>query len=117
VQQTRKNPLTTLTMVGSRLDLCRAKLPHGGAPKPVTAAAKRTRSLFSSVKGHFQTRGRNSAATVRGTEWLQTDTCAGTMTKVLRGSVTVRDFTLRKNKVVKAGHSYFAHAPVVKKRR
>jgi hypothetical protein len=39
------------------------------------------------------------------------------MTKVLRGSVTVRDFTLRKNKVVKAGHSYFAHAPVVKKRR
>ena len=39
------------------------------------------------------------------------DTCAGTMTKVMLGKVTVRDLTLRKNKTLKAGQSYFAKAP------
>jgi hypothetical protein len=39
-----------------------------------------------------------------------TDTCAGTLTAVTRGSVVVRDFRLRKNKVVKAGHKYLARA-------
>jgi hypothetical protein len=40
-----------------------------------------------------------------------TDTCAGTLTVVNRGVVVVRDFTLRKNKTVRAGHRYFAKAP------
>jgi len=59
--------------------------------------------------------GRNSTATVRGTKWSMTDTCAGTTTKVTRGSVMVRDLTLKKNRLVKAGHSYFARAPKAKK--
>ena len=44
------------------------------------------------------------------TMWTMTDTCAGTLTAVSRGTVTVRDFRLRKNKTVKAGHHYFAKA-------
>lgn len=108
--QTRKNPLTTLSMVGSSLDKC-SRLPKGGARKPVAAARKRRRTLFSDVKGHFRTRGRNSAATVRGTQWTQTDTCKSTVTIVQRGSVVVRDFRLRKNHTVKAGHRYVAKAP------
>ena len=63
------------------------------------------------MKGRFRTRGRNSSATVRGTKWTMTDTCAGTLTAVKQGSVVVRDFTLKKNKTVKAGHHYFARAP------
>jgi hypothetical protein len=39
------------------------------------------------------------------------DSCAGTLTKVVRGTVTVRDFTLRKNVTVKAHHKYLARAP------
>jgi sugar lactone lactonase YvrE len=109
-QQTRKNPLTTISMTGSKLGAC-SKLPHGGSPKATAAARKRSRSLFSNVKGHFRTRGRNSSATVRGTAFTMKDTCAGTVTSVSRGSVTVRDFTLRKNVKLKAHQKYFAKSP------
>jgi hypothetical protein len=46
-----------------------------------------------------------------------TDTCAGTLTSVSRGVVVVRDFRLRKNKTIKAGHRYFARAPKARKRK
>jgi hypothetical protein len=113
--QTRKNPLTTVSMVGAGLSSC-SRLPRGGAPR-VVAAKKRRRTLFSNVKGRFRSRGRNSTATVRGTSWTMTDTCKGTLTSVKTGSVTVRDFNLRKTRVVAAGHSYLARAPLRKKPR
>jgi hypothetical protein len=116
-QQTKKNPLTTLSMTGGGLKGCSTKVPRGGTPKPATQAAKRRRTLFSNVKGRFRTRGRSSSATVRGTVWRMTDTCQGTLTAVKRGSVVVRDFRLRKNKVVRAGGTYLARAGLVKKRR
>lgn len=117
-QQTKKNPLTTLSMTGGGLSGCKTKVPSGGATKPAAhAAAKRRRTLFSDVKGRFRTRGRNSSATVRGTSWRMTDTCAGTLTSVKRGSVVVHDFRLRKNKIVRAGGTYLARSSLVKKRR
>jgi hypothetical protein len=116
IGQTRKNPLTTLSMTGGSLNAC-SKLPRGGSRKVAAAARKRKRTLFSNVKGRFRTRGRNSTATVRGTSWTMTDTCSGTRTTVKTGSVQVHDFTLRKNKIVKAGHSYLARAPLTKKKR
>jgi hypothetical protein len=109
IQQARKNPLTTISMTGGGLGACHTTLPSGGAPKRASAAAAR-RTLFSNVHGHFRSRGRNSAATVRGTQWTMTDTCAGTLTSVKRGSVVVRDFRLRKNVVVRAGHKYLARS-------
>jgi hypothetical protein len=111
VQQSRKNPLTTLSMTGAGLNKCKARLPKGGAAK------KRSRTLFSSVKGHFRTRGRNSAATVRGTKYTVTDSCAGTLTIVKQGSVVVRDFTLRKNKTLRTGQRYLARPPRTAQRR
>jgi hypothetical protein len=118
VQQTSKNHLTTLSMVAGGLNGCKAKLPKGGSPKQsVGAAGKRRRTLFSSVKGRFRTRGRNSSATVRGTKWRVTDTCSGTKTTVTQGSVMVRDLTLKRNVLVKAGHSYLARAPLRKKKK
>jgi hypothetical protein len=116
IGQGRKNSLTTLSMTGSGLNSC-SKLPRGGARKVAAARKRKRRTLFSDVKGRFRTRGRNSNATVRGTSWTMTDTCSGTLTRVKTGSVKVRDFTLRKTKVVKAGHSYLARAPLKKKRR
>jgi hypothetical protein len=107
--QTRKNPLTTLTMGGGNLKACHIGIPRGGA------AASKGRRLFGSAHGSFRTRGRNSSATVRGTEWTMADTCAGTLTTVKSGTVLVRDFRLRKNKVVKAGHKYLARSFRLKK--
>jgi hypothetical protein len=114
VVQATKNPLTTISMTGGGLGTC-SKLPPGGSPKVATASRTRRRTLFSSVKGHFSTRGRNSSATARGTSWTMTDTCAGTRTTVKTGTVQIRDFELRKTISVRAGHSYLAHAPLRKK--
>jgi hypothetical protein len=69
------------------------------------------RTLWGNGKGRFQTRGRYSAATVRGTKWVVQDRCDGTLTRVLRGVVRVRDFRARKNVNVRAGQRYLAKAP------
>jgi hypothetical protein len=73
-------------------------------------------SLWGSGKGKFRTNGKYSSATVRGTIWLTQDRCDGTLTKVKRGIVSVRDFKLRKTVSVKAGHSYLARAASSAKR-
>jgi hypothetical protein len=79
--------------------------------KLVPAAKKaRSRRLWGSGKGRFRTRGRNSSATVRGTTWLQKDTCTTTTTIVHEGVVIVKDFAKRKNVRVKAGKRYTARA-------
>ena len=66
--------------------------------------------LWGSGKGKFRTDGKYSSATVRGTIWLVQDQCNGTLTKVKRGTVAVRDFKRKKTVSVKAGHSYLARA-------
>jgi hypothetical protein len=80
--------------------------------RTATAAAKRkkkkSRSLWGEGKGNFRTTGRFSSATVRGTKWLVTDRCGTTVTRVVQGSVTVRDFAKRKTVVVRAGKKYVA---------
>lgn len=110
VTQPHNNPLTTVSLTRTGLHSC-SRLPRGGSPKRARSARARSRSLFSRVHGRFRTRGRNSSATVRGTEYLVKDTCAGTLTLVMRGVVKVRDFVLKKNITVRAGHKYFARAP------
>ena len=67
--------------------------------------------LRGTAKGRFRTTGRFAAATVRGTDWGVRDRCDGTLTLVRDGVVVVRDFRLRKNVVVRAGHTYLAKAP------
>ena len=61
--------------------------------------------------GQFQTRGRYSAATVRGTTWDTIERCDGTVTLVFSGTVDVYDFGLHKTIAVHAGHGYLAQAP------
>ena len=67
------------------------------------------RRLWASDRGgRFRTHGRNSVATVRGTRWVTTETCAGTRTTVTAGAVAVRDLRRKRTVVVRAGHSYLA---------
>lgn len=76
----------------------------------VLAKKRPVRKLWGSGKGRFRTRGRYSAATVRGTKWLTQDFCDGTLTAVEEGTVIVRDISRQKNVIVPAGKSYFAEA-------
>ena len=106
----RSRGLTELRLKGSSFRRCRA----GGAGERAGAAqvSRRTiRRLRANARGRFRTRGRNSSATVRGTIWTTTDRCDGTLTKVTRGKVVVRDFRRRRNITLTAGKSYLARAP------
>ena len=103
VTQTRgAKPLTTLKLVEK---LARCPTAKRGAQ---TSAKRRKRRLWGDGKGSFRTSGRRSAATVSGTKWLVEDSCAGTLTRVVRGKVRVRDFKKRKTVTVKAGKRYLA---------
>jgi DNA-binding beta-propeller fold protein YncE len=104
VLQSRKSALTTLTLKGASFRNC----PRG---KRARAAASIRRRLRANARGRFRTRGRHSAATVRGTVWLTADRCDGTLTKVTRGRVAVRDFRRKRTVVVRRGKSYLARAP------
>jgi hypothetical protein len=56
----------------------------------------------------FRTRGRHSAATVRGTVWLTANRCDRTLTHVPRRRVAVRDFRRRRTILLRAGKNYLA---------
>lgn len=58
--------------------------------------------------GKYETHGRDSVAAVRGTKWLTTDTCAGTVIKVFEGAVAVRPKRGKgKAVLVRAGGRHF----------
>ena len=110
VRQKRETKPTTEIRVGSAAygKNC------GGVPKAGRASAARSKKrlgrLFGNGKGRFRTRGRFSAATVRGTIWLTEDRCDGTRTSVTKGRVAVFDFGKNRRVTVKAGRSYLARA-------
>ena len=96
VRQSRKRSargLTDLVLKGSSFRRCNV-----GSGKGASAALSRRqiRQLRANARGRFRTSGRNSSATVRGTEWGVIDRCDGTLTKVRRGKVVVRDFRRKK---------------------
>ena len=84
----------------------------GSRVASVATAARRPRSgrrLWGSDRGgRFRTHGKHSHATVRGTRWVVADTCAGTLTRVTRGSVIVRDKVRDKRVLLEAGERYLA---------
>jgi hypothetical protein len=98
--------LTTLALKGSSFRRCARR----GRGKRASASASIRRRLRANARGRFRTRGRHSAATVRGTVWLTADRCDGTLTRVTRGRVAVRDFRRKRTVIVRAGKSYLARA-------
>jgi hypothetical protein len=74
------------------------------------APAKGNTLWAKDKRGRYRTHGRNSVAVVRGTEWTTTETCAGTVTRVIHGAVSVRDKRTGRSVLVKAGHAYTARA-------
>ncbi len=100
ITQTKgSKPRTTLAMTG--------KLSCGSG-NARAAAKKKKRRLWGNGKGRFRTKGKHSAATVLGTKWLVEDRCNGTLTKVVRGKVSVQQFKPRRTIRLRAGQQYFA---------
>ena len=66
------------------------------------------RRLWGDGKGKFRTKGRYSAATVRGTKWLVQDGCRYTRTRVTQGVIAVRDNVRKRTIIVRKGKSYTA---------
>jgi hypothetical protein len=106
LQSRRSRGLTDVVLKGASFSSCR----RAGGGKRAIAAASIRRRLRANARGRFRTRGRHSAATVRGTAWLTADRCDGTLTKVARGRVAVRDFRRKRTVLVRAGKSYLARA-------
>ena len=87
LQKADSKPITELRLVG-KLEGCR------GAR---VAAKHNGRRLWGVGKGLFRTRGRRSATTASGTNWLVEDRCDGsTLTRVRAGVVKVQDFERRR---------------------
>jgi hypothetical protein len=78
----------------------------------IAAVSKKTLQLLHGSDNHakFRTKGRYSAATIRGTVWTIADRCDGTLVHVTRGLVDVTDFVRHITVAVHAGHSYLALA-------
>lgn len=104
---------TELRLRGGDFGQCAASAPASGTAARAAAAPKKVRRLWGSGKGRFTTRGKNAAATVRGTVWSVTDRCDGTFTRVESGIVVVKDLLRLRTKVVRAGESLL----IPKKRR
>ena len=84
---------------------------HNAADVNATIASSKTLQLLhASARGRFTTRGRYSAATVRGTKWTVADRCDGTLTRDITDSVSVTDFVRHKTIILHAGQSYLARA-------
>jgi hypothetical protein len=112
-----KKPKALVTDLFLKGEIARSQCaPLKGARSATDAATKKKGpksalgKLWGSGKGKFRTDGKYSSATVRGTIWLVQDECDGTLTKVKRGTVKVRDLRRKKTITVKAGHSYLARA-------
>jgi hypothetical protein len=102
-----RSGLTTLPLKGSSFGSCAARAGRASA-----ALSRRViRRMRGNASGRYRTSGRYSAATVRGTIWDTVDRCDGTLTKVTRGVVVVRDFRKRRSITLRAGKSYLARAP------
>jgi hypothetical protein len=82
-----------------------------GAHASAAAKKPKTRRLWGDGTGSFRTKGQFSSATVRGTKWLVQDSCAGTLTRVVRGVIAVRDDVRHRTLILRSGKKYLARPP------
>lgn len=118
-QERAAAPVTELALTGGDFDGCDddggSAEAASGEPRARTARRRGragiARGIWAAGKGRFRTRGRHSAATVRGTRWATVDRCHSTTTKVFEGVVDVQDLTLGRTVAVQAGERHVAREP------
>ena len=104
IGQSRGDEPTTILTMTERL-----RCPKAGNAN-IAAKGKKKRRRWGDGERKFRTKGEHSAATVVGTKWLVEDRCKSTLTRVVRGRVSVRDFAKKKTVIVRAGKTYVARA-------
>jgi hypothetical protein len=107
IQLSRETGMVDLYLVGKPAT-CGARAASIRAVGRATRTARSTSLWGKDSNGKYRTHGRNSVATVRGTVWSTTETCAGTVTRVMKGSVSVVDKHSGRRTLVRAGHSHLA---------
>jgi hypothetical protein len=108
-QSTTARGLTRLVLRGGDFSSCASAASKKATASKATKKKQPARSLWGSDShGRFQTQGRGSVATVRGTRWLTQDRCDGTLTRVVTGAVAVRDLRHARTITVARGHRYLA---------
>jgi hypothetical protein len=112
LQRRRQRGLTELDIIDnhSARQVCASKGKRARAASGHPSSKVLGRLRVTS-HGHFTARGQYSAATVRGTTWGVQNRCDGTLTRVVRGVLSVRDFRLRKTITLFTGQTYLARAP------
>jgi len=105
-QSSRGSGMTRITLTGA-LGSC-ARHARAATSAASNHRPKMRRLWARDSHGQYSTYGNNSVATVRGTEWETIDTCAGTLTRVVRGRISLRDLRRHRTVLVRAGHSYLA---------
>ena len=95
---------------GRQLQALRHGRPCGQALPPPSAAG-RSGACAPMPGGASAPAGATAPPRVRGTAWDMVDRCDGTLTRVKRGRVVVRDFRRKRNITLTAGKSYLAKAP------
>ena len=110
VRQSRTGGGMTRLILKGALPVCAHRsLSHARAHASSKRRAAKTRQLWvKDNHGRYRSEGAYSATTVLGTEWETEDTCAGTVTRVVKGKVRVRDLHTHRAVLVSAGHSYLA---------
>ncbi|MEA2495197.1 MAG: trimeric autotransporter adhesin, partial [Thermoleophilaceae bacterium] len=113
LQETGKSPVVLVKLFGGSFKACpvikrSAKRALDAATK--VSKTKSIRHLWGEGSGLFRTQGRYASATIRGTKWVTDDRCDGTLIRVTKGSVTVRDIPRRKTFALKAPKRYLAQA-------
>jgi hypothetical protein len=118
-QPRRDHAYTVLKLAGGSFASCRTGAPaSAGTAAASSRRSRAVRRLWGrSRRGRFRTRGRHGTATVRGTVWSTADRCDGTMVRVRRGRVLVRDFRLRRSVMVGSGQSYLARRSATRRTR
>ncbi|MGA2166420.1 MAG: choice-of-anchor Q domain-containing protein, partial [Solirubrobacteraceae bacterium] len=113
LQNRKQRGLTDLDIVDNHSagQVC-ATVGKKGNARAAKLSSKTLGRVNASGHGHFAVRGQYSAATVRGTVWSVANRCEGTLTHVVRGVVSVRDFRRRKTITLFTGESYLARGPV-----
>ena len=102
-QQQRTQLITRLDLTGGNFSQC-------GSRPPRTAVRK----LMGEGEGEFQTKGKYGTATPSTdatTKWSTVDQCNGTLMKVGKGGVTVRDSVHGKTVHLNAGQRYLIRRP------
>jgi hypothetical protein len=110
--------LVDVYLRGGRFSGCPRRRSARAGAVASASRSRRVRKLWGRDSGgRYRTHGRHSQATVRGTRWLTVDRCDGTLTRVTKGAVAVRDFRRHRTVLVRAGHSYLARAHPLPRRK